>query len=66
MEKLEAEFQDIKFMSVDIDDVSEIAQKFKIRAVPTVLLTKNGEEIQRVVGLSMIEPMRKVLRDVIG
>lgn len=62
--KIEGEFGiDVKFLSIDIDQVPIIAQRYKIRTIPTILLLKNGREINRVVGLSLIEPMRKAFRD---
>lgn len=65
IEKLEVEFPSITFLSVDIDKEVSIAQKFKIKAIPSLILLKNGEEVNRVTGLSLIQPLRKMLRDVI-
>ncbi len=61
--QLETEFPDIKFISVDIDQVSSLPQKYKVRSLPTLLVLKNGEEVNRIVGLSLIDPMRKIFRD---
>ena len=36
---------------VDIDRVPAVAQRYGIRAIPTVLFIKNGKEIGRLVGL---------------
>lgn len=66
MEKLEKEFSDVKFFSVDIDQVPAIAQKYKIRSLPTVLFLKNSKEQSRVSGLALIDPLRKSIKDLIG
>lgn len=66
IEKLELEFPSIKFFSVDIDTAVSIAQKFKIKAIPSFIILKNGKEVNRVTGLSLIDPLRKLLRDVIS
>jgi len=64
VEKLESEFRDASFFAVDVDDVPAIAQKYKIRTLPTFLVLKDGQEVNRVVGVSLIEPLRKIFRDI--
>ena len=36
---------------IDIDSQFEVAQKYYVRSVPTVIIEKNGEEVQRFAGL---------------
>jgi len=36
---------------VDVDRVLSVAQRYGIRAIPTVLIIKNGKEVERLVGL---------------
>lgn len=38
------------FLKVDIDESMELAQRFTITTVPTVVVFKNGEEMDRLVG----------------
>lgn len=64
VEKLESEFKSAVFFSVDVDDVPSIAQKYKIRTLPTFLVLKDGQEINRITGVSLIEPLRKIFRDI--
>jgi thioredoxin 1 len=40
----------VKFLSVNIDDAHEITHQFGIRSVPTVLLFKDGQVVDVVVG----------------
>lgn len=61
--KMESEFDNIKFISIDIDQVSSIAQKYRIRTVPSLLLFKNGLEVNRINGLVLTSPLRKAFRD---
>jgi thioredoxin 1 len=39
-----------QFLKVDIDQSMELAQKFKVSTVPTVIVFKNGQEMDRLVG----------------
>lgn len=63
IERLDKEFENIKFLSVDIDQVPSLAQKYKIKSLPTLLLIEDGEEANRIIGVSLMGPMRASLRD---
>ncbi len=39
-----------QFLKVDIDQSMELAHKFKVSTVPTVIVFKNGQEMDRLVG----------------
>lgn len=41
----------IKLIMIDIDEDIEIAQKYMVQSVPTLLLVKNNEVISRKVGV---------------
>jgi len=51
MEQIKKKHTDIKFEDVDVDSQFEIASKYSIRSVPTVIIEKNGKEVGRFSGL---------------
>ena len=51
MEQVKGNFSDIDFQNIDIESQYEVAQKYYVRSVPTVIIEKNGEEIHRFAGL---------------
>lgn len=63
VEKLEKEFDKVTFYSVDVDQVPDLAQKFKVKSLPTLVFLKDGEEAERVLGVQLIKPLRTILRD---
>ena len=63
IDRLDDEFESINFLSVDTDQVPELAKKFKITSLPTLVIIQDGEEKRRVLGLSMIKPLRTLLRE---
>jgi len=63
LEKMEKEFSNIEFISVDIDNISYLAKQYQIRSLPTLVLFKNGKEVKRVIGLPLLDSLRKTLRD---
>ena len=49
------------FYQIDIDSAEEIATKFNISAVPTIIVFKNGKEIGRTSGYQDFETFEKFL-----
>ena len=41
----------VVFGKLNVDDNPETAEKFGIRAIPTLLVMKNGSEVDRIVGV---------------
>ena len=50
-ENVKTKFSNIKFESIDVDQQFEIASKYAIRSVPTVIIEKDGKEIERFSGV---------------
>ncbi|MBQ3437533.1 MAG: thioredoxin [Fusobacterium sp.] len=51
LDEVVAEDPDKKIVKIDIDEQEELAREFKIMSVPTLLVFKNGEVIDKSVGL---------------
>lgn len=50
-EKVAQETQNkIKFGKINVDEEGELAQKFDVMSIPSMILFKNGKEIDRTVG----------------
>ena len=62
IEEITEERSDIKVGKVNIDEHPELAQKYGVMSIPTVLLLKDGEEVNKSVGAVP----KKVLLDLIG
>ena len=52
----------VEFAKIDIDKSLELAQKYKISSVPTMIIFKNGKEVQRMVGFKPKEQIRKKIK----
>ena len=42
---------EIKIVSINVDDEDELASKYNISSIPCLVLIENGEEINRSIGL---------------
>ncbi len=51
VDKFAKEHNEIKVVRIDIDAQEELADRYNIRSIPTLVVIENGEEINRVIGL---------------
>lgn len=59
LEELASELGDsVKICKVNVDNNSEIAGKFEIRAIPTILIFKNGSVADTIVGLTSKDDLK--------
>ncbi|KXZ39910.1 thioredoxin [Alkalithermobacter thermoalcaliphilus JW-YL-7 = DSM 7308] len=49
-ESLSEEMQNVKFLKVDIDKDIQLAQRFNITSVPTMIVFKNGKVVDTIMG----------------
>ena len=50
VEKIASENQDLKVVKVNVDNETELAVNYGIMSIPTFVVIKNGEEVNRIVG----------------
>ena len=66
VEELSGEFDGkVKMGKVNVDNNQELAAKFGIRGIPTVMVFKNGEAIHSFVGLRPKEDLAAALNSAI-
>ncbi|MFI3114771.1 MAG: thioredoxin [Clostridia bacterium] len=53
---------DAKICKVNIDEDPSIAEKFGIMSIPTMVIFKNGEETQKIVGVRQKDEIIAVLK----
>ena len=62
LEELASEFgESVKITKVNVDSNSEIATKYEIRAIPTILVFRNGEIVETIVGLTSKDDLKAKL-----
>ena len=60
--ELAEEVTDAKICKVNVDENSELAQKFRVMSIPTLLVVKNGEVVKREVGAKSKEEILAMLK----
>ena len=51
MDKISAEMPQVKFGKVDVDQAMDLAKSFGIRSIPTVIIFKDGQQVDLFRGL---------------
>lgn len=61
--ELSEEITDIKFLKVDIDEASELAEKYDVMSIPTIILFENGVEVKKNIGLISKSELEKFIKE---
>lgn len=51
LEEIAEELTDVKIAKVNVDEEPELASKYRIMSIPTMILFKNGDVLDKTVGL---------------
>ncbi|MDE3839839.1 thioredoxin [Bacillus methanolicus] len=62
LEELDQEMGDkVKIVKLDVDDNQETAAKFGVMSIPTLILFKDGEVVDKVIGFQPKEALAEVI-----
>ena len=50
LEDIAQEMKEVKFVKVNVDDNQELAGKYSVSSIPCLVIFKDGEEVDRIVG----------------
>ena len=52
VEEISEEVDDVDFYKVNCDDEQELASKYEVMTIPTLLILKKGEQIKEFIGVT--------------
>lgn len=58
-----SEREDVKVVSINIDDEDELAEDYEVYSIPCVVVFKNGKEVARSVGFKSKEEIEALLEE---
>lgn len=53
----------VPILKLDVDEVKDVAEKYKVFTIPTLIIFENGKEIKRKVGYQSLDELRKWVND---
>lgn len=67
VDQIAAEFDSkVKVVKVNVDNNQALAAKYGVRGIPTLITLKNGEVVDRMVGVQPKTTISSKLNDIIG
>ena len=56
------EMKEVKFVKMNIDENKELANELKISSIPCVIIFKEGEEVDRIIGAQPAEVIEERIK----
>ena len=53
----------VPILKLDVDEAKDVAEKYKVFTIPTLIIFENGKEIKRKVGYQSLGELRKWVND---
>ena len=61
LEVLEEEVPSVKVAKVNVDENEELAMRYGVRSIPTLIVFENGEPKAKAVGTQSLEDLKKLI-----
>ena len=65
-EELSTDMTNIKFCKINVDNNQDLAGKFAVKSIPTLIVFKNGEEVDRIVGALGKDDLQQKIKEIIS
>lgn len=62
LDDIEADYPDVDFEKVDVDDEQEIANQYQVRSLPTLIVENDDGVVDRFVGVTQREDIEAALK----
>ena len=62
LDEVAATLTEVKFGKVDVDNASDLAKKYKVMSIPNVCIFKNGELVDRIIGLCDADELTETIK----
>jgi len=63
MEDLEADYEDVEFAKVDVDEEQDVANQYQVRSLPTLVIENDDGIVDRFVGVTQREDLEAALEE---
>ena len=64
IEQIAKEMKGVKFAKMDVDKEQELARRFEVMSIPTLIFLKNGEQVDMIVGVISKEEIVKRIKNI--
>jgi len=61
---IEKKYSFIKFYAVDCDSFKDLALRFDVKEVPSLVIINNNKIIKKIIGIAMASAIKKIFTDI--
>ncbi|MFB6189623.1 MAG: thioredoxin family protein [Halapricum sp.] len=62
LEDLEAEYGDVVFEKIDVDEKQDVANEYQVRSLPTLVVENDDGIVERFIGVTQAEDIEAALQ----
>lgn len=62
LEEIDQEFDQVDIVKVNIDQDEELAKKFGVLSIPTLIFFSNGEEVEKTIGYRQKSQIEEIIK----
>lgn len=62
LEEIDQEFDEVDIVKVNIDQDEELAKKFGVLSIPTLIFFSNGEEVEKTIGYRQKSQIEEIIK----
>ena len=63
LNELEADYEDVEFAKVDVDEQQDVANQYQVRSLPTLVIENDDGIVDRFVGVTQREDLEAALEE---
>ena len=63
LEELEADYGDVAFEKIDVDEAQDVANQYQVRSLPTLIVENDDGIVERFVGVTQRDDLEAALQE---
>jgi len=63
IEDLEADYPDVEFERIDVDENQDVANEYQVRSLPTLIVENDDGVVERFIGVTQADDLEDALQD---
>jgi len=63
LDELEADYEDVEFAKVDVDEEQDVANQYQVRSLPTLVIENDDGIVDRFVGVTQRKDLEAALEE---
>lgn len=66
LQEMDGKIEGVTFAKLNVDEANSIASEYGVVSIPTVIIFKNGQEVNRIIGLYPRQKYEEEIKSALG